>query len=103
VTLPDPTAVPLAEIPAALGELERLKATLWARLTAPRPALAAVPAADRWLRAEEAGRLIGWSTSAIRKRGHALPGYRRLSPGRVRWSEQQLRQWLAAACREASA
>ena len=30
--LSDPASVPIEQIPAAIGELERIKATLWARL-----------------------------------------------------------------------
>lgn len=86
-------------LPGVLAQLAALQARVAVRLTMPAPARE--PRADAWLRAEAAGALIGWSTSAIRKRGHLLPGFRRLSPGRVRWSERALRDWLAAGCPEA--
>jgi len=35
--LVDPTTIPTADIPAALGEIERAKAVLWSRLTTPVP------------------------------------------------------------------
>jgi hypothetical protein len=35
--LSDPASVPTADIAAAIGELEKAKATLWARLTAQAP------------------------------------------------------------------
>ena len=33
--LADPASVPLEEIPAVIGEFEKLKAALWARLVVP--------------------------------------------------------------------
>jgi hypothetical protein len=45
VTLPDPTVIAIEDIPAAIGELERVKALLYARLITPAPAS---PAEPRW-------------------------------------------------------
>lgn len=94
--LADPAAVPAGDIPAALGELERVKAVLWARLTVPP---ASTPAADEWLTdvavvAQIARRSVSW----VRKNGHTLPGFSqpRGKGTKVAWSRRALEAWAAS-------
>lgn len=64
--LADPAAVPVEDIPAAIGELERVKAVLWARLANPAPA--AVPTVTPMsLDTPGAARLLGISATALRR------------------------------------
>jgi excisionase family DNA binding protein len=63
--LADPTAVPLEQIPAVLGELEQAKAALWARLTTPR---SAAENGDRLLTLQEAAGLLGKSPAWLRRK-----------------------------------
>jgi hypothetical protein len=92
-----PGSIPVDQIPAALGELERVKATLWARLVAP-PTTNARPETepdDVIADVEEVGRIVHRSVSWVRKNGHQLPGFRQ--PGgkgtRVAWSRRALEAW----------
>ena len=78
VLVDDPTrvsAVPAEAIPAVLGELERLRACLWTRLTAPqREAQAGNPTdGDRLLTAKEAAAKLGTSADWVYRHSRNLP------------------------------
>ena len=88
--------VPVGDLPALLGELERVRATLWARLTAPVPtAPNGQPAPAVVDDVREVARIVRRSESWVRKRGHTLPGFHQ--PGgkgtRVAWSRRKLEAW----------
>jgi excisionase family DNA binding protein len=72
-----------------LGELERAKAVLWARLTAPSPPL------GRTLTVQEAAALIRHSPDWL-YRNHARLPFARKVGRRVLVDEAALRRWLAA-------
>jgi len=108
--LADPTTVPLDEIPATIGELEKIKAMLWARLasapngsTGPDDVLDVVEAAGRlsmtvshlrhqgdrlhaeFLAATGEGFIIPWSEGTVRYSAsglEALKRWRRSQPRR---------------------
>lgn len=83
---------------ALLGELERLRARLWLRLTA-----ASMPAAqqpvehrepDRLLSAEEAAQMLGVKERWLRDHAHEVPGRMQL-PGKVtRFSRRKIERWI---------
>ena len=88
--------VPVGDVPALLGDLERVRATLWARLTAPVPPTANGQAAlDVVDDIGEVARIVRRSVSWVRKQGHTLPGFQQ--PGgkgtRVAWSRRELEAW----------
>lgn len=90
--------IPHAEIPALLGELEAVKATLWVRLqTAPTPAVLPIgngkATEDRLLDVREAARLLDVSPRWVYRRSGELPFVRRLSSGTLRFSEKGLHRW----------
>lgn len=100
--LQDPSRVaeiPVQEIPVIVGDLERLKALLFARLVAipsngdgqpGRP-----PEADRLLPPEEAAPLLGVTVKWLYRHAKRLPFTRRLSRKALRFSEAGLRRWQA--------
>jgi hypothetical protein len=86
------------EIPAALGELERLKAACWTRLTLPGNGAAhPEPAApDRNLEPEDAAERLGVTLRWLKDNGARLPFRRKLGHRTIRYSEAGLTKWLAA-------
>lgn len=90
---------PPAEVPALLGELERLRVMCWARLVTPGPTSAngERPEPDVVHDVHEVARIVRRSVSWVRKRGHTLPGFRQ--PGgrgaRVEWARRRLEAWAA--------
>ncbi len=74
-----------AHVPAALGELERIRVELWARLSAP-------ASADRLLTAEQAAERLGISTSALYRR--RWPFRAEVTPGRTRYSEAGIERFI---------
>lgn len=95
-------AVPPEEIPALLGELERLKATLWARMmnTEGTNMTSGQPPApgeeDRLLTAKEAAPILGVKGTWLYRHAKRLPFARRLSRKCLRFSEAGLRRWQAS-------
>ena len=87
-------------LPALLGELEALRATLWARLQG-----ASVPATpphqrdgnptgeDRLLTVGEVAVRLGVDRRWVYRKADALPFTRRLSRGTLRFSERGLERW----------
>jgi hypothetical protein len=102
--LPDPTTIPLDDVPAAIeavehakAELERLTAMLWARLVAPpAPTTNGTSPDDTITDVREVARIVKHSVSWVRKNGHKLRGYRQ--PGgkgtRVGWSRRELGDYV---------
>lgn len=64
------TAAP-GEIPVIVGELERLKAVAYARLTAPQPVKTEAPDTDRLVDFAEAGQILGIPEDRARDLGRA--------------------------------
>ncbi len=87
------------QAPALLGELERLKASLWGRLMTPLPALDGHSGAgegDRLLTVEEAAHRLGVSKDFLYRKARVLPFTVRLGPRQLRFSlrgiERHIRQ-----------
>ena len=91
--------VPTDQVPALLGELERLKAGLWARLmTATHNGkVLSHPSSetDRLLTPDEAADLLGVKVSWLYRNWQGLPFARKLSRKTLRFSESSLRRWQA--------
>lgn len=87
-------AVDPAEVPALLGELERVRATLWARMTAP-ASLANGKGEDRLLTVDQAGERLGVTRDWLRHRTD-MPFIVRLSAGVVRYSSRGIDQYIAS-------
>lgn len=93
-----PAVIPVTEIPVLVGDLERLKALLFARLLSPDGRGDGQPPveADRWLCAEEAAGILNVTPRWLYRHHKKLPFARRLSRKALRFSEAGLRKWLAA-------
>ena len=97
------TSIKPESIPALIGEVESLKAKLWAQLQA-----SAVPAhpiptpsqnggdKDRLLTANEAADQLNVSRRWIYRKADTLPFTRRLSGGTLRFSSAGLTRWQAS-------
>jgi len=99
--LADVSSFPLEAIPALLGNLEQLKAALWARLNEPRSTPDPGPRREAdercaYLRPEEAARVLGVPVRWLYRHHRQLPFARKLSRKVLRFSEPGLRRWLAA-------
>jgi len=94
--LADPGSVPADQIADAIGELERAKATLWARLAAPVPANGI--GEDRLLTIDQAAERLGVTRDWLRRRPE-LPFVVKLSEGVARYSSRGIEQWIAARLR----
>lgn len=92
------TAIPVTEIPVLVGDLERIKALLFARLVSPDGRSDGQPPAeaDRWLAAEEAAAILNVTPRWLYRHAKRLPFAKRLSRKALRFSEAGLRKWLAA-------
>ena len=96
VLLVDPvraTELPVDVIPALIGELEQLKAILWARLAVPRSETTGTN--DQLLDVDQAAERLGVTRDWLRRR-RELPFIVRLSQGVVRYSSRGLERYLAA-------
>jgi predicted DNA-binding transcriptional regulator AlpA len=83
-------------LPAALGQLEALRAEVWVRLVQGR---ATSTTTDRLLTIQEAAARTGMSTHWLYRHARTLPFIRRPSPRAVRVSEGALSRWLATRTR----
>ena len=93
--LADPASLPVADIPAAIGELERVKAILWARLSAgPCPPERNGNGADRLRTAEQVSERTALSVAWLYRHADRLPFTRRIGR-KVLFSEAGLAKWLA--------
>ncbi len=87
------------QVPALLGELERLKAGLWAKLVTPahngkaQPLPSTEP--DKLLFPKDAAVLLGVKISWLYRHAKTLPFARKLSRKALRFSEAGLRRWQA--------
>ena len=90
--LAHPTASPVDKIPAAIGELERIKVTLWSRLAQPER-----QEEDRLLSIVEAMSRTGMSRTWLCRNAAAgnLPCARKVGR-RLLFSSVGLARWLAA-------
>ncbi len=92
--LAHPASVPPDDIPAAIGELERAKAVLWARLTTPTcPTTGS--GEDRLLTVEQAAERLSTSPDWLRRHGKELPFYVQLSEGQIRFSSRGIDRYIA--------
>jgi len=91
-----------AALPGLIGEVEALKARLWARLQAAGAAVTvspdpkATPGADRLLTATEAAERLGVNARWLYRKADSLPFTRKLSQGTLRFSERGLERWQAS-------
>ncbi len=85
------------DAPALIGELERLKARLWARMTSAAASNgqpeARAEEPDRWLTPEEAAEFLGLTVAQLNRR-RSLPR-RKLGHRTVRYSLSALKRYLA--------
>jgi predicted DNA-binding transcriptional regulator AlpA len=93
-------SVPREAIPALLGDLEQLRAALWARLNEARSARGGVSVGEAeeshgYLKPEEAARALGVSVRWLYRHHRQLPFARKLSRKTLRFSESGLRRWQA--------
>jgi hypothetical protein len=87
--------LPVEAIPSLLGELERLRTTLWARLIQPGNSESQNHPTDMLLTAEQAGPILGVTPRWLYRHAPKLPFARRLSRKTLRFSETGLRKWQA--------
>ncbi len=87
------------DAPTLLGELERLKAMIWARMMHPSPNHQGGPAnesePDQLLTPQEAARILGVTPRWLYRHAKRLPFTKRISRKVLRFSEAGLRRWLA--------
>jgi len=88
-----------AALPALLGELRRIEAVAWRRLTLPVPAATnGRPETDLIDDVREVARIVRRSVSWVRKRGRTLAGFHQ--PGgkgcKVSWSRRALEAWAVS-------
>jgi predicted DNA-binding transcriptional regulator AlpA len=87
-------ALPTAEIPVVLGELERLKGLLWVRLNEPTTAPPASEDGDRLLGVPEAAAKLGMSISTLYKTADEYPFTVRQGR-RVKFSKARIERFIA--------
>ena len=91
--------VPADQVPTLLGELERLKAVLWAKLVTPSPNGKAQPVPstenEKLLTPEKAAELLSVKVTWLYRNWQRLPFARKLSRKTLRFSESGLRRWQA--------
>lgn len=85
--------LPCQELPGAIGELEALKATLWAALTNGAPEGAGAEA-DQLLDVRQAAAKLHVSADWLYRRAGTLPFTVRPSPGRLRFSTRGIERWI---------
>ena len=89
----DPATVPVDQIPIVIGELEKLKAALWARLVVPTSA-SNNGGEDHLLTLDQAAERLGTSRDWLRRQ-KMLPFRVEVSPGQVRYSTLGLERFIA--------
>ena len=103
--LSDPSranAIAQDDVPEVLGQVERLRAQLWARLTRPESTNGCKPAsdierasADRLLTVKEAANRLTVDERWMYRHADSLPFTRRLGERTLRFSETGLEKWLS--------
>jgi len=81
-------SAPREALPALIGGLERVKASLFARLVGP------AESGDRLIDVDEAAQLLGIAPSTLRHNADDYSFTVRPVPGRVRFSYQGIQTWL---------
>jgi len=81
------------DLPAVLGELERMRASVLLRLTAPRTN---GPSEDRLLTLDQAAERLASTPDWLRRHAINLPFTVRLSQGQLRFSAKALDRWIAS-------
>jgi predicted DNA-binding transcriptional regulator AlpA len=94
LAFPDPGAVPVEEIPEIIGELERLKAHLWARLSCGDGRPAREPD-DESLDVREAAKRLGMSPSWLYRNWRSLNLGGRTGSRSLRFSANAIRRYQA--------
>ena len=97
ITNPSKTVdVPTEAVPPLLGEIECLRAKLWARMmTLPtRGPGYALTTEDRLLTARQAAQRLGMSTDYLYRHADELPFTVRVSPGQLRFSSQGIQRYI---------
>jgi len=96
------SALPRGDLPELLGQLERLRATLWAALSVPQSIGAAESnnadhgsgAADRLLTVPELAEALSVDERWVYRHANTFPFTRRLSDRTLRFSQRGLERWL---------
>ena len=86
------------DAPALIGDLERLKAMLYARLSAPQAPTVATcrpQKPDRYMSTKEAAAALGVKPRWLYEHADRIPGVQRLSRRCLRFSEKKLRRWIS--------
>lgn len=100
--LADPTRtenIPHSNLPAILGQVEQLRATLWSQLVRPpereieRPDPPKVKQ-NQLLTADEAAERLGVTRNWMYRRADSLPFTRRIGKRTLRFSETGIERWL---------
>jgi hypothetical protein len=87
-------ALPAERLPEVLGELERLKAQAWIRMTEPAAALGPGAEEDRLLGVTEAAAMLQSTPASLYKRADGYPFTVR-DGRRLRFSLRGIRAWIA--------
>ena len=88
------TQVRNQDVPAIIGELERIKLALTARLAGgPTPTVS--DDGDTLVDVDEAARITGMSPDWLYRNWADIPGARKLSPRALRFSRKGLDKWMA--------
>lgn len=93
-TLPDPAAIDVAEIPAVIGQLEAIKAQLYARLAGPVSTATPAENSDRLLTVDDVHEQTQLSVRWLYRHADVLPFTRRIGR-KVLFSSTGLAKWLA--------
>jgi predicted DNA-binding transcriptional regulator AlpA len=91
--------IPRSELPGIMGQVERLKATLWSQLvrtpepktTQPEPPMVKT---DQLLTADEAAEWLAVTRRWMYRRADSLPFTRRIGKRTLRFSANGIAQWL---------
>lgn len=88
--------IPPDRVPALLGEIERLRATLWARLTTPAGGNGQPdpPAEDRLLSVTEAAEKLGLTEDYLYRHAKTLPFTVRVGPRQLRFSLRGIERYI---------
>jgi predicted DNA-binding transcriptional regulator AlpA len=94
--LADLDRLPTEAVPEAIGQLERAKATLWARLMVPAPTAPALDDPDTTVDVREAARLLAMSPTWLYRHAKQLPFTRRVGRRALRFSVAGIQRYLVA-------
>lgn len=86
--------LPREELPDLLANLERLRAKVWARLSAPPEDASSGGKPDRLLDVGAVAEILDVAPRYVYDHADDWPFTRRISPRKLRFSEQRLYRWL---------